>query len=153
MRPRLFSPARIVLLSALSASLALSAALALSRDGAFARDPAPLRPERAAEEFMSAFRARDYARAASWATGHLLREMQKRAKSQKSSDGKDGSDDGRSWLLQESHLLREDKLRFHGVLVRPDQDESSGWPVEVTVVRRDARYLVEDLHWPKGPPR
>jgi len=153
MLERCFSPARVVLLSALGAGLALGAALALSRGGAFARAPAPVRPERAAEEFMIAYRARDYARAANWATGSLLREMQKRAKNQKPAAAGVTSDDGRSWLLKESHLLREEKLRFLGVLVRPEEEESSGWPVEVTVVRRDARYLVEDLHWPKGPPR
>ena len=152
MLERRYRPARVVLLSALAASLALAGALALSREGAFARAPAPLRPERAAEEFMIAYRARDYARAARWTTGQLMREMRKRAKNQKSAD-RTLSSDGRSWLLQESHLLRDEKLRFLGVLVRPDQEESSGWPVEVTVVRRDASYLVEDLHWPKGPPR
>jgi hypothetical protein len=146
-------PVAIVLLSSAAAALALGAALALSRDAGSSSglDADTLTPERASEEFMAAYRTRDFAKAASWSTGELGKEMQKRARSAPRSQPSAASADGRRWVLQESHVLREDKLRFVGVLVEPSQDESAGWPVALTIVRRERRYLVEDLFWPKGP--
>jgi hypothetical protein len=140
------------LLSSLAASVCLALTLIATRPGAgpSAAEERALRitPERAAESFIDAYQAGAFERAAGFATGTLASALRTRAKRTAAQGG-----NTRIWVLQESHLLRQDKLRFLGVLMRPEEDESVGWPVALTVVKRDDGFWVEDLHWPKGPPR
>jgi hypothetical protein len=140
------------LLSSLAASACLALALFATRPGAgpSVAEQRVLRstPERAADSFIDAYQAGAFERAASFATGTLCDALRARAKGAAAQGG-----NPRVWVLQESHQLRQDKLRFLGVLMRPDEDESVGWPVALTVVKRDDGFWVEDLHWPKGPPR
>jgi hypothetical protein len=150
---RAFSPAVSVLLSSAAAAAALGLALWLTRPGThegFAPELAVrITPERAAEGFIEAYLVEDFARAASFATDTFARVVTARSKQTISAaHGRVA----RTWLLQESHVLRADKLRFVGVLVEAGQDESAGWPVTLTLVRRDTRFWVDELHWPKGPP-
>jgi hypothetical protein len=142
-----------VLLSSAAAAAAMGVALWLSRpeihEGFAPELAVRITPERAAEGFIEAYLVEDFARAASFATDTFARAVRARAKQNDSAaHGRVAS----TWLLQESHVLRADKLRFVGVLVRPGQDESAGWPLTLTMIRRDARYWVDELHWPKGPP-
>ncbi|HEY2733987.1 MAG TPA: hypothetical protein VGI70_08380, partial [Polyangiales bacterium] len=104
-------------------------------------------PEHAAENFIEAYRAHAYARAADFANGSFARALRKRADRPAADGG-----NGRIWVLQETHYLRKDKWRFVGVLTKQDEDESLGWPIALTVIKRDDGYFVDDLHWPKGPP-
>jgi hypothetical protein len=106
-------------------------------------------PEHTAEGFIEAYQAHAYARAAEYASGSFARALRKRA----DRPAADGGGNERSWVLQETHYLRKDKWRFVGVLLKENEDESLGWPVALTVIKRDGRYWVDDLHWPKGPPR
>jgi hypothetical protein len=142
-----------VLLSSAAAVAALGLTLWLTRPGTrdgFAPELAVrITPERAAEDFIEAYLLEDFARAASFATDTFARVVRARSKQR---GGAAQSGGARTWLLQESHVLRADKLRFVGVLVQPGQDESAGWPVTLTLIRRDTRFWVDELHWPKGPP-
>ena len=146
------APVGFCLLSSLAAAACLALTLIVTRPGAgpTAAEERVLRitPERAAEGFIDAYQAGAFERAAGFATGTLARALHTRAKR----SAAQGSNE-RVWVLQESHVLRQDKLRFLGVLVRPDEDENVGWPVALTVVKRNDSFWVEDLHWPKGPPR
>jgi hypothetical protein len=145
------SPLRLGLLSSLAAGAALCLALSVTRpragDSSAVERTLRITPERAAESFVDAYQTGAFGRAANFATGTLARSLRERAKGAAAVGGAT-----RLWVLQESHVLRQDKLRFLGVLVRPDEDESLGWPIALTVVKRDGSYWVEDLHWPKGPP-
>lgn len=148
------SPAVYVLLSSAAAGAALALTLWSTQPGAF-DDHVPerafrLTPERAAENFIEAYLAEDFVQAATFAAEPFARAVRSRPK--RASQQQRAANNLR-WLLQESHVLRADKLRFVGVLVGPGEDESSGWPVTLTLVRNaGARYRVESLHWPKGPP-
>jgi hypothetical protein len=146
------SPVGVWLLSSLAAAAGLSLALTLTRpragDSSALERTLRITPERAAESFIDAYQTGAFARAANFATGTLSRSLRSRARQPAAVSGQT-----RLWVLQESHVLRQDKLRFLGVLIRPDEDESLGWPIALTVVKRDGSYWVEDLHWPKGPPR
>jgi hypothetical protein len=150
--PRTLPPAIWVLLSSLAAAGTLAVALfAAGRPSAAALEnehALNVTPERAADSFIEAYQAQSFDRAADFATGTLQRAL--RAKAKHPSTHRESA---RVWVLEESHLLRQDKLRFLGVLVQPDEDESAGCPLALTVVKRDAGYYVEDLHWPKGPPQ
>jgi hypothetical protein len=146
------SPVGFWLLSSLAAAAVLSLTLTVTRprpgDNSALERTLRITPERAAESFIDAYQTGAFERAANFATGTLARGLRSRAKRAAAVGGQT-----RLWVLQESHVLREDKLRFLGVLIRPDEDESLGWPIALTVVKRDGGFWVEDLHWPKGPPR
>ena len=146
------TPSALVLLSSVGAAATLGAALWLTRpsalDPALLEAPAHATPERSAESFIDAYLAEDYARAARFATPAFAKTVKQRPKHRSAQYAVAN----RRWLLQESHVIRADKLRFVGVLVTPDQDESTGWPVTLTLLRRDGTFRVDELHWPKGPP-
>jgi hypothetical protein len=146
------SPFTLVLLSSAGAAAALTLALTLTRpethDPFSPNDASQLTPERAAESFIDAYINEDYARAAGTATPAFARSLRARPKHAQSGR----ADTTLSWLLQESHVLPADKLRFVGVLLHPGEEESAGRPVTLTLLRRDGRYRVDELHWPKGPP-
>ena len=142
----------IVLVSTLAAAASLMLALAVTRPGAQDRfegsHPQHATAEQVAERFVDAFLAEDYARAAGLATPAFARTVRERIGHRRTPPATAGC----SWLLQESHMLRANKLRLVGVLLEAGQDESTGWPLAVTVVERRGRYLVDEVHWSKGPP-
>jgi hypothetical protein len=146
------SPLGSWLLSSLAATASLALALTVTQprpgDRSAVERTLRITPERAAESFIDAYQAGAFERAANFATGTLARSLRTRAKHAAAVGGQT-----RLWVLQESHVLREDKLRFLGVLIHPAEDESLGWPIALTVIKRDGSFWVEDLHWPKGPPR
>ena len=146
------NPLLPVAISSVAAGAALALALSLTRAGehdALGTDSAAhATPERVAESFIHAYLAEDYARAVTFATPAFAHDVRARHKHERQTQ----AIADRSWVLQESHVLRADKLRFLGVLVTDDQDESTGWPVTLTLLRRDGHYRVDELHWPKGPP-
>jgi hypothetical protein len=141
----------------LASSVAAGAALALTLfwtqpelvDGRTPESSLLLTPERAAEGFIEAYLSEDFARAAGFAAEPFAQTVRARPRH----DATGVSTEKLSWLLQETHILRSDRLRFIGVLVQPGQDEASGWPVTLTLERHATRFQVEALHWPKGPPR
>jgi hypothetical protein len=144
-------PLFAVAVSTLAAGLVLASALRVSRPSAGDEPHSQLlqnTPEHAAETFVAAFRAGDYTRAARFASGSFARALRARAKR----EPPEPSDDSRHLILQESYILPGERLRLSGVLVQTGEDESSGWPISLTLIRADARYWVDDLSWPKGPP-
>jgi hypothetical protein len=147
-------PGSVILASALAAACALGAALVITRrhPGDFeAPDRAlTITPERAAEGFITAYRAESFERAASFATGPLARAVQAKARTVQAKMSEPATDD-RQFVLQESHVLRAERLRLVGVLVHPNQDESEGQAVSVVVMKAKGRYWVEDLEWPSAP--
>jgi hypothetical protein len=150
---RVMSPAGYLIASSATAGAALLLMLFWTRPGMLdsqtPESALQLTPERAAEGFIDAYLSEDYARAA----GFALEPFASAVRARPRHDGRVASANTLSWLLQETHMLRGDRLRFVGVLLRPGQDEGSGWPVTLTLERDATRFRVEALHWPKGPPR
>jgi hypothetical protein len=138
--------------SGLAAAATLSYALFATRLDADYVPPAAT-PERAAQDFVRAYRARDYAAAAKLTTGDLRRTLEFRARSERLRGTRELSEtSARCFVIDESFVVAKDKLRFSGVLAEEDTPEARGWPVSITVVRDGDHYLAETLYWPKGPP-
>ena len=138
--------------SSLAAAATLSYALFATRLDAGYEPPA-MTPERAAQDFVLAYRSRDYAAAAKLATGDLRRSLEFRTRSARLRGAREPSETAARWfVIDESFVLAKDKLRFTGVLAEADTPDARGWPVSITVIRDDEHYLVEALYWPKGPP-
>ncbi|HET6338511.1 MAG TPA: hypothetical protein VFG30_35070 [Polyangiales bacterium] len=157
MRPRLASSAvrdafLIPGVSSLAAAATLSYALFATRLDAEYEQPS-VTPERAAQEFASAYRSRDYAKAAKLATGDLRRSLESRVRSARLRGARESPvPTARSFVIDESFVLAKDELRFAGVLAEADTPDAKGWPISITVVRDGDTYLAEALNWPKGPP-
>lgn len=151
MSARVRSPGVVVLSSSLLAAIALSIALWLTRapsvDAWHTAADLTVTPERAAESFVEAFRRGAYARAASFATGALARSLRTRPPERAATT----ESDRRRFVLQESHWLRQGRLRLVGVLVNDGEDESAGQTVALTLMRREQRYFVEDVQWNDPP--
>ena len=138
------SPLSIALVSGAAAALALCGALWLTRPGQDAAWEQSVRlastPERVAEGFVEAYRTRAFQRAARFATGPLAATLSRR---------KDGPSrepqDGRRFLLQESHWLPEGRLRLVGALLRNDEEEAGAPSLEVSLTRKGTRWLVDDI--------
>ena len=110
-------------------------------------------PERAAEEFATAYWAQAYAEAAKLATGDLRRNLEQRARSLRLQGRHAGAPRGRQQLLiDESFVLANDRLRFTGQVSEADAPEAHGWPISITLIRDGDSYLAEAVSWPKGPP-
>ena len=133
-----------LLVSGAAAALALCAALWLTRPGEDAAWQESVRlactPERVAESFVDAYRVRAFGRAARLATGPLAAALQRR---------KDGltrePEDGRRFVLQESHWLPDGRLRLVGALLRNDEEEAAAPTLDVSLTRRGTRWLVDDV--------
>jgi hypothetical protein len=151
-RAEFWSPNRSVIVSSLCATVLLAAGLWLTRarpgDALDLLPALTVTPERAAEGFIAAYRAQAFERAASFATGPLAAALKAKTVRTAADSG-----DARVFVLQESHVLKHDKLRLLGVLVLPSQDESVGQPVSVTVIRNASRYWVTDFSFPDAPER
>lgn len=138
--------------SSLAAAATLSYALFATRLENEPEDVA-ITPERAAQEFVGAYRSRDYAGAAKLATGELRRSLELRRRSARLQGARDiPVPSSRVFVIDESFLLAKTKLMFNGVLAEADTPDARGWPVSITVVLDGDRYLAEALHWPEGPP-
>jgi hypothetical protein len=138
--------------STLAAAATLSYALYATRLDTEREEPA-VTPERAAQDFATAYRSRDYEAAAKLATGDLRRALELRVSSARLRGAREVSAaSARTFVIDESFLLAKTKLRFTGVLAEADTPDARGWPVSITVVREGDRYLAEALQWPKGPP-
>jgi len=109
-------------------------------------------PERAAEAFASAYQARDFAQAASLASGSLRRTLELRDRSARLQGTRREAARARQLVIEECFMLAERRLRFSGVLAESDTAEAQGWPISITVARHGDSYLAEAVHWPKGPP-
>jgi hypothetical protein len=137
--------------SGLLAAAALGYALSTTRP-----DAASVRlartPERAAQEFAAAYQARDFAGAASLASGNLRRSLELRARSVRLQGTRGTSSRARQLVIEECFMLPERRLRFGGLLAESDSPEAQGWPVSITLARHGDSYLAEALDWPKGPP-
>jgi hypothetical protein len=136
-----------LLISSGAAALALCAALWLTRptpESAW-EDSTRLAstPERVAEGFVQAYRARDYARAASLAAGPLAANLRQRKRSR--DDARRPPDDGRKFLLQESHWLPKDRLRLVGALLQNDEEEAAAPTLNVILTRKGTRWLVDEI--------
>lgn len=139
-------------MSGLAAVATLSYALIATRLDAGYEQPA-VTPERAAQQFASAYRSRDYTSAARLATGDLRRELELRVRSARLQGVRGSSEPtARFFVIDESFVLAKDKLRFAGVLAEADTPDAKGWPVSISMVRDGDTYLAEALNWPKGPP-
>jgi hypothetical protein len=151
-RTEFWSPNLSVLASSVCAIAALTFALWLTRarpGDAWELSPAlTITPERAAEGFIAAYRTRAFERAASFALGPLAHALH--AGTLRPPPAAEGGD-ARLFVLQESHVLKHDKLRLLGVLVLPEQDESAGQPISVTVLRQAGRYWVVDFQFLDAP--
>ena len=136
-----------LLLSSGVAALALCAALWLTRPTPESAWENSLRlattPERVAEGFVRAYRARAYERAAGLATGPLATNLRGRRGAR--NDAQRAPDDGRRFLLQESHFLPHDRLRLVGALLRNDEDEASAPTLHVMLTRKGTRWLVDEV--------
>jgi hypothetical protein len=138
--------------SGLAAAATLSYALFATRLDAEYEPPA-VTPERAAQDFMHAYRSRDYAGAARLATGQLQRSLESRTRSARLRPTKEPAEITARWfVIDESFVVAKQKLRFNGVLADEDTPDARGWPASITVVQDGDHYLAEALHWPKGPP-
>jgi hypothetical protein len=139
--------------SSLAAVATLSYALVATRLEGGREDDASMTPERAAQEFVAAYRSRDYAAAAKRATGDLRRSLELRVRSARLQGARElPLPSTRAFVIDESFLVTKTKLRFSGVLAKEDTPDARGWPVSITVVREGDRYLAEALQWPKGQP-
>lgn len=137
--------------SGLVATAALAFALLTTRPESSA--PLLLRtPERAAQEFASAYQTRDFTRAASLASGSLRRSLELRARSARLQGTRGGGTRSRQLVIEECFMLAERRLRFTGVMAEHDSPDAQGWPISITLVRQGDSYLAEALQWPKGPP-
>jgi hypothetical protein len=138
--------------SSLAAAATLSYALYATRLDTEREEPA-VTPERAAQDFTTAYRSRDYGAAAKLATGDLRRSLEYRVSSARLRGAREVSPpSARTFVIDESFLLAKTKLRFTGVLAEADTPDARGWPMSITVVRDGDHYLAEALQWPKGPP-
>jgi hypothetical protein len=138
-------------LSGLAAAGALAYALRTTRPEA--DSPALARtPERAAEEFASAYQARDFSAAASLASGSLRRSLELRARSARLQGARHATTHLQTLVIEECFMLAERRLRFSGVLAESDTPDAVGWPISITVARQGESYLAEAVQWPKGPP-
>ena len=140
-------PLKVLLLSSAAAALALGAALWLTRPTPQSAWEESTRlastPERVAESFVRAYRARAYERAASLATGALAANLRGRRGAR--NDAQRAPDDGRRFLLQESHFLPHDRLRLVGALLRNDEEEAAAPTLHVMLTRKGTRWLVDEL--------
>jgi hypothetical protein len=138
--------------SGLAAAATLSYALFATRlDADY--EPPEVTPERAAQDFASKYRSRDYAAAAKLATGDLRRSLESRVRSDRLRGTRETTTPtARFFVIDESFIVAKDKLRLAGVLSEEDAPDAKGWPVSITVVRDGDGYLAEVLQWPKGPP-
>jgi hypothetical protein len=155
MRALSAAPGTVILSSAFAAACALGCVLWITRPrpGEFEMPDRALTitPERAAEGFITAYRAQAFERAASFATGSLARAVRARAQNPHTQNPPAAPSDDRQFVLQESHVLRAQRLRLVGVLIHPNQDESEGQAVSLVVMKDKGRYWVEDLEWPSAP--
>jgi hypothetical protein len=136
-----------LLLSSAAAALAVCAALWLTRPTPQTawEDSTRLAstPERVAEGFVQAYRMRAYGRAASLATGPLAANLRRRPSAP--NGARRAPDDGRRFLLQESHWLPKDRLRLVGALLRNDDDEAAAPTLNVLLTRKGTRWLVDEV--------
>lgn len=138
--------------SGLAAAATLSYALFATRlDTEY--EPPAVSPERAAQDFVRAYRSRDYAAAARLATGQLRRSLEFRSRSARLQAAREpAATSAHCFVIDESFVVAKDKLRFAGVLAEEDTPDARGWPVSITVVRDGDHFLADALYWPKGPP-
>jgi len=133
-----------LLASSSAAALALGAALWLTARGPDDEWQESARlsptPERVAESFVDAYRARSYRRAASLSSGRLADGLRRRQDAVQREPA-----DGRKFLLQESHWLPDGRLRLVGALLRNDEDEANAPTLQVSLTRKDSRWLVDDI--------
>lgn len=136
-----------LLLSTAAAGLVLCGALWWTRPTAESAWEDSVRltatPERVAERFVQAYRMRAYERAASFATGPLATNLHRRHSARE--DALREPDDGRRFLLQESHWLPHDRLRLVGALLRSDEEEANAPTLRVLLTRHGARWLVDEI--------
>src|SRR5690349_21106078 len=121
MRDALWIPS----VSGLAAAATLSYALLATRLETAREEETGVTPERAAQEFVAAYRSRDYATAAQRATGDLRRSLELRVRSARLQGARAlPLPSARALVIDESFLLAKTKLRFSGVLAEEDTPDA-----------------------------